>query len=131
MITPLKSIWVIACVTVLVGCKKSPQANANSGTASPPPAAVAVSGTTIDPVEFKSAMAAAEAAIKQKEFETAAKSLVGIQMSGAQMTPQEADAYTANMRRLQTSLADAPANDPRAEATRALLRNTGRGPAPR
>ena len=101
----------------------------DAGTASTV-AAPAANVPTIDMAEFKNSMASVEAAIKQKQFDAAAKSLVGIQMSGTQMSPQQAEAYTANMRRLQTSLADAPADDPKAEATRALLRNTGRGPAP-
>ena len=133
--------WPFAVVSVLVlvsGCTKKPEATAPPSTdaqasaapASPPPEAQAAdssqaSGPVLDATQLagnaKQAMADADAALRQKEYEKAVRTMLAIQQ--AQLNAQQAEAARQQMIALQRNLATAMANgDQNAAAAAQLLR---------
>ena len=137
-----KSVSFLCCVTLLLtaavvaGCSKpkdqvSATPPAESAATSPSqapsadPAAQPAPGPILDTSQFtgdpKAAMADADAALRQREYEKAVRTMLAIQQ--AQLNVQQAEAARQQMIALQRNLANAAANgDPNAIAAGELLR---------
>jgi hypothetical protein len=128
MKTTTISFWLISsalAATLLAGCEKkeaavpatAPQATAPANQPVQP-AANPVAATAVAP---DARLAESQAALKAKDYDRAAATLLKVQR--AQMNEQQAAAAAAQMRQLQSSLASAAASgDPRAIAAANRLR---------
>jgi len=134
------TLTALMAAGIVAGCsKKQPQASDSSAAAAPPttnaeaaptatadaqPAPQAPSGPVLDASQMgdaKAAMAEADAALRQKEYEKAVRTMMAIQQ--AQLNAQQAEAARQQMYSLQRNLANAiAAGDPNAKAAADLLR---------
>lgn len=129
-------LWSLAVLVAaaVIGCSKKEQ---KSSAAAPPsdaatpaaPAAAAAAEAAPVPVvnvqsiaDTKAAMAAADAALRARQYDQAAKTLLLLQQQ-RQLSAQQALAVRDQMRQLQTDLAGAVGSgDPRAKAAADMLR---------
>jgi hypothetical protein len=97
----------------------APVANADAGAPPPPSGPVLDSSQMVG--DAKTAMADADAAIRQKEYEKAVRTMLAIQQ--ANLNAQQAELARQQMANLQRNLASAVANgDPNAKAAADLIR---------
>lgn len=135
------ALTAIVAAGVIAGCsKKQPQASDSSAAAAPSTNAEAAPAATADaqaapqapsgPVldisqmgDAKAAMAEADAALRQKEYEKAVRTMIAVQQ--AQLNAQQAEAARQQMYSLQRNLANAIASgDPNAKAAADILRSS-------
>ena len=133
------SLSIVALCGACFGCSKKQQSAADSqpaaapvaaspGPETPTPDAAAAqqpSGPVLDTAQMegdaKRAMAEADAALRQREYEKAVRTMLAIQQ--AQLNAQQAQAARQQMIALQRNLANAVASgDPNAAAAAQILR---------
>jgi hypothetical protein len=136
MLSKVLPIALLLAAVVVAGCSKKQEA-ATTAPVPEPVAAVPAESTPADaaaqpppgPVldtsqmtgDAKRAMADADAALRQREYEKAVRTMLAIQ--AAQLNAQQAEAANQQMIALQRNLAAAVANgDPNAAAAAAVLR---------
>lgn len=123
----------------LIGCSKKeevpppstpPPANpAPAAEAQPAPQAVAPTGPSAADLarmqqDAQANLAAAQAAMRQREYDKAAQAIVTVQRY-PQLTPQQSQAAQQSMYKLQSDLANALASgDPKAKAAAEILRRS-------
>lgn len=129
----VKLIWIdvvrvfslLALVGLVVGCGKSEEEDPTSAMQATDPSERTRSAALDGPAAALQSLRDTEAALKAKDFEKAAASLLQMQLSNKPLTAEESMAQSGKMRDLQSQLAEAAARgDPRAQAAIRLLRSS-------
>ncbi|MSU22006.1 MAG: hypothetical protein EXS30_11500 [Pedosphaera sp.] len=129
----MKTIWsdvvrvfsLAALVGLVVGCGKSGEEDPTLAMQATDPSERTRSAALDRPAAALQSLRDTEAALKAKDFEKAAASLLQMQLSSKPLTAEESIAQSGKMRDLQSQLAEAAASgDPRAQAAIRLLRSS-------
>jgi hypothetical protein len=129
----------LSLISVLSGCSKKEEPAPEAAVAAPAPvpeAAAPAENTPAAPVapvgnvDVKSSFSQSDAALKKKDYETAADALIRLQVARVPMTEAQGFDRINRMRDLQKQIADAMmSGDPNAKRAAELLRRSAMIPA--